>query len=381
MKSQVAIVACRNYDEQAVINSVREGISLLGGTGRFASPGESLLIKPNLLAADSPEKAVTTHPLVFKGVARLFGLNNNRLSYGDSPGIGAPNRVAKKAGIQSVADELDIPLGDFKNGRRVSHPRGLIARQMTLARGALDADGIISISKMKTHALTAITGAVKNTFGCVPGFLKEEYHLKMKDITQFSKVLVDVNLFLKPRLYIMDGIAAMEGNGPRSGEVRKMGVLLFSSDPVALDAVFCRLIDLNPLYVPFMEIARRAGLGTHRTDEIELLGDDPGKLIQGDFKIRRRPVRKLVFFQNLPSFLKNQILSRPVMDRNRCTNCGSCVRQCPVPEKAVNWIPGKKSEKPHYDYRKCIRCFCCQEICPEKAISVTTPFLGKMIFR
>jgi ferredoxin len=179
----------------------------------------------------------------------------------------------------------------------------------------------------------------------------------------------------------MDGIVAMEGNGPRGGNPKKMNVLLFSTDPVALDAVFCQLIDLNPQHVPFLRIGEKSGLGTANSSEIELLGEDISKLIHPDFEVNRGPLRDYTFLQHFPHFLKNLFLSRPVINHVLCTNCGSCVLQCPVPNKAVNWPGSNKKEKPVHDYGKCIRCYCCQEICPEKAISVKVPLMGKMIFR
>ena len=63
-------------------------------------------------------------------------------------------------------------------------------------------------------------------------------------------MLVDLNQYVKPRLYIMDGIVAMEGNGPGSGDPAPMNVMLMSQDPVALDSVFCNLVHLNPEMVP-----------------------------------------------------------------------------------------------------------------------------------
>jgi uncharacterized protein (DUF362 family)/Pyruvate/2-oxoacid:ferredoxin oxidoreductase delta subunit len=381
MKSRVALIQCRDYGIEGITEAVETGINLLGGISAFARKDETILLKPNLLAGDPPEKAVTTHPSVFGAVARLLQQKKIGIGYGDSPGLGNPLKIARRTGIKDMADLLEIPFLDFQKGRQVSLPEAMLARQMVIANGALDADGIISISKMKTHALTLITGAVKNTFGCVPGFHKEEFHLKMKDIRIFSAMLVDLNKFLKPRLYIMDGVMAMEGNGPRSGDPKQMNVLLFSTDPVALDSVFCRLVNLKPEFVPTLKIGYQAGLGTYNEEEIDLLGDDFKKLIRPEFRVVRRPIRELALLQNLPAFLKNLLLSRPVIDAGKCTGCGSCILQCPVPEKAVNWPTGNKRGRPQYDYRLCIRCYCCQEICPEKAISVMTPSLGRMIFR
>ena len=381
MKSRVVIVECTEYGQEIVSQAVKRGIDLLGGIGQFARKNETLLLKPNLLAGDLPEKSVTTHPAVFRAVANIFGNHGIKMIYGDSPAMGSTLKAAHKSGLKTVADELNIPLSDFKNSQKVHYPRALVARHLTLARTVLEADGIINICKMKTHALTGITGAIKNCFGCVPGFLKEEYHLKMKDIHLFCSMLVDIAAFVKPRLHIMDGIMAMEGNGPRSGNNKKMNVLLFSTDPVALDSVFCQLINLDPLYVPYLKIGQNSGLGICIPENIKIVGDELRRYVRPDFNINRRPIRKLTLAQNLPYFINNMIISRPLIDYRLCTNCGSCIRQCPVPEKAVNWRPGKKEEMPCYDYSRCIRCFCCQEICPEKAISIRTPLLGKILFR
>ena len=381
MKSTVAVIRCENYDDGNVTRAVREGIELVGGVSAFARRGETIVLKPNLLAGDPPDKAVTTHPSVFTAVGEIFKSTGAVVLYGDSPGKGKPERIAQQAGIKEAADNLGIRLADFRTAVKVSYPEALLAKQLSLAAGVLEADGIISLPKMKTHGFTRITGAVKNQFGCSPGLRKAEFHVKMPDIFDFSRVLVDINNYLKPRLYIMDGIVAMEGNGPRGGEPTAMKVLLFSTDPVALDAVFCRLIDLNTEFVPFMKFGEESGLGTYKWDAVELVGDDIGGLINRDFKIVRRPVDRLASASSFPPFLKNLISPRPVIDYDRCVNCGSCVLQCPVSPKAVDWPGGDKGEKPVYDYPRCIRCYCCQEICPEKAITIKVPLLGRLIRR
>jgi uncharacterized protein (DUF362 family)/Pyruvate/2-oxoacid:ferredoxin oxidoreductase delta subunit len=382
MKSRVAVVKCEDYSEDKVHTAVTTGIGLIGGVSAFVKKGEQILLKPNLLAGDAPQKAVTTHPAVFKAVARLFMDEGARVLYGDSPGKGKPERIAQQAGIKEVADNLGIQLADFRTPVTVSYPAALLAKQLVLAAGVLEADGIVSIAKMKTHGFTRITGAVKNQFGCIPGLRKAEYHVKMPDIFEFSKVLVDINNYIKPRLYILDGIIAMEGNGPRSGEPVPMKVLLFSTDPVALDAVFCRLIHLNPLFVPTSKTGKKAGLGAYLPEEIDILGEENiSQLINKNFKATRRKPERLASARYFPTFLKNLVSPKPVILYDRCVNCGSCVLQCPVNPKAVNWPHNNTAEKPVYNYKDCIRCYCCQEICPEKAIDIKVPPLGKLIYR
>jgi len=379
IRSKVAIIKCDNYDEAKVRLAVKQGIDLLGGISCFAKPGEKIVLKPNLLAGDPPEKAVTTHPIVFKTIGEIFKSTGANIFYGDSPGIGKPERIAHLAGIKKVADNLNIPFADFRNAVKVSYPGAILAKQLELAKGVVDADGIVSIPKMKTHGFTRITGAVKNQFGCLPGLQKAEFHVKMPDIYDFSRVLVDINNFLKPRLYIMDGILAMQGNGPRGGEPVEMKVLLFSDDPVALDSIFCKLIDLKPAFVPYMKVGRESGLGTDLYNEIAIVGDDIEGLINKNFEVTRKPPSQFVSARSFPPFLKNLITPKPVILYEHCVNCGNCIEQCPVLPKAIYWPAGKRDKKPIYNYKRCIRCFCCQEICPEKAIYIKTPLLGRLI--
>ena len=272
-------------------------------------------------------------------------------------------------------------MADFVTARKVSFPQALLAKQLDLAAGALEADGIVSLPKMKTHGFTRITGAVKNQFGCIPGLRKAEYHVKMPDIFEFSKVLVDINNYLKPRLYIMDGIIAMEGNGPRGGEPKTMNVLLFSSDPVALDTVFCDLIDLKPEFVPTMKLGYESGLGTYLNQDIRIVGcEDFSLLVHKEFNAIRRKPDRWVSTRYFPTFFKNLVSPRPRIKYDLCVNCGACILQCPVEPRAVNWPKGNNKEKPVFNYNDCIRCYCCQEICPHKAIDIQVPLLGKLIY-
>ena len=162
------------------------------------------------------------------------------------------------------------------------YEKGVQNKKFTVAKAVMDNDVIVSLPKLKTHAFEKFTGAVKNQFGCIPGVRKGEYHIKLPDAEQFARMLVDLNGLVGPALYIMDGIMAMEGNGPRGGKPRRMNILLFSADPIALDATVCRLLGLDPEYVPTIAAGAEAGYGTHAESGIELRGTIPrssGRLI------------------------------------------------------------------------------------------------------
>ena len=379
-KSTVALIRCDTYDDEVVYEAVKAGINLLGGILHFVKRGERIVMKPNVLFGTKPQKCVSTHPSVLKAVGRILLEADTSVYYGDSSSFGRCEANMKRAGLKHVAAELGIKIADFNKGKVVNHKKALLNKRFVIANGVLESDGLISLPKLKTHGLTRFTGAVKNQFGCIPGILKIRYHVQMADPYDFGTMLIDLNTVIKPRLYIMDGIMAMEGNGPRSGKPRKLGVLLFSADPIALDSIACKIIDLDPTYVPTSEPGERAGMGTYHHESIELAGEDIETLIQKDFEVIRKPPVS-VTSGRIRTFIKSQICPRPTIDSARCTICGTCVKLCPVKPKAVDWHSGDESNPPTFKYRRCIRCYCCQELCPEGAVSIRETLLGKVLFR
>jgi uncharacterized protein (DUF362 family)/NAD-dependent dihydropyrimidine dehydrogenase PreA subunit len=374
---KVAIVKCTSYDEEIVYKSVKRGIDLLGGMGSLVKKNEKILLKVNNLVGSKPDDAVTTHPSILNAMIRILINEKVKVIYGDSPGFEKPAAAIGKSGYDKIAEKYNITMGDFDTGKIVDFPEGVVCKKFSIANACLDADGIISLPKMKAHQLTRITGAVKNQFGCVNGLNKAGFHVRYPNPTDFSRMLVDLNLLLKPRLYVMDGIIAMEGNGPRGGDPVKMNCLIISNDPIAVDATFCRLIGLDPLFVPTIKYGQLEGLGSY--EYITYVGDPIDEFINKKFNVVRKPVKNSSFKSLMPSIIRNAIYSRPIINKAKCIKCGICVNACPVEGKALNFK--ERKNPPVYNYGKCIRCFCCQEMCPQKAIYVERPWLGKIVFR
>ena len=386
MKHTVALIPLFTYDQEQTDAAVRQGIELLGGIGQFVRPEERIVLKPNLLARALPQKAITTHPAVFSAVCRLLREEGyTHLSYGDSPGnpTTTPDKAAEGAGIAEAAAKYQVEKADFASGSVVPFPQGRVAKSFYLCKGVQDADAMINICKMKTHALERITGAVKNLYGCITGVNKATGHAAYPNSEIFADMLADLNLCIRPRLHIMDGVVAMEGNGPSSGTPVNMNVLLFSADPIALDAVFSALVHLDPAEVPTCVSGAKAGLGVMDSDSIEVVTPEGTLSLEearkqygnADFDVfRGRALKKntLSAFMPLLPFLQH----RPKVDLKKCIACGVCEESCPVPEKAVHSGKGRKAK---YDYKKCIRCYCCQEMCPVKAIEVYRHPLMKLL--
>ncbi len=421
-KSKVIVLSCDSYEEERIYTLLKRGLKELGGVGALINKEEKILLKPNLLKKAEVEKAVITHPVVVGAFARILreaGYENIVLA--DSCGHGTTKQVIQGTGMDTYLEKYQIPAIDYTKGVHVENPDGVQAKEFILPKELLEADCVISLSKMKTHALERITGAVKNSYGFIYGKNKAIGHTKYPSADSFARMLIDLNQYVKPRLYIMDGITAMEGNGPGSGDPTAMNVILMSTDPVALDSVFARLVYLKPEMVPTNYHGEKMGLGNCKEANIEVVvvkensqisverdvGNEEQKNnkitvakkqcenadISADenqsdiniscniipmevlieqygnphFNVDRTKVRSNIWTKLAKAL--NIFQKKPYIEPDKCVRCGICVNSCPVPGKAVDFRNGK-NHPPVYDYKKCIRCFCCQEMCPKKAIKV-----------
>jgi uncharacterized protein (DUF362 family)/Pyruvate/2-oxoacid:ferredoxin oxidoreductase delta subunit len=373
MKTSVSIVRCQSYDEEEVLKGLRRSIDLIGGIENFVRKGNRVLLKPNLLYGKAPEKAVTTHPSIVKGILRIVREAGGIPFIGDSPSVGSLMRAAEKAGIRRVADEMDCPLVEFD--KPVLPPRGSekFFKRLEIDRTVLEADVVINLPKWKTHGLTVLTLGVKNLFGCIPGPRKALWHLQAgEDRRLFAQMLVELYQVVRPSLTILDGILGMEGNGPNSGRPIKLGLILASRDSFNLDQTVCDLLGIPRDFLPTNRVAFEQGLAR---DGIEVVGER----VEG-VKI---PLFRLPNLSqpdwNLPGFLrkalKNALTSKPIFDEGLCDNCDQCIGACPL--KALE----RKGRSLSFDYGKCIRCFCCQEVCPAGAITMKPGWAMKLVNR
>ena len=376
MKSKVVLLPCGEYDEEKVYTLLKQGLYLVGGVEALIPKDAKILLKPNLLKRAEVEKAVITHPVVVGAFARILRENGyEQIVLADSCGHGTTQAVIRGTGMDTYLEKYQIPAIDYSEGIKVDYPQGIQAKEFILPKELLEQNCVISLSKMKTHALERITGAVKNSYGFVYGFHKAKGHTQYPSADSFARMLIDLNKCVAPKLYVMDGIVAMEGNGPGSGDPVQMNVMLMSTDPVALDSVFSRLVYLKPEMVPTNYHGEKMGLGTWKEEEITLLTPD-GEISMSEavkrygnpqFNVDRTEVRKNIWTRMAGAL--NIFQKKPYIEADKCVRCGICVQSCPVPGKAVDLRKGK-DKPPVYDYKKCIRCFCCQEMCPKKAIKV-----------
>ncbi len=378
MKSLVGIAKTREYEFEEVLKGVRQSLEPLGGMAAFVKPGQRVLLKPNMLAAFSPEKAVTTHPTIVKAVAMLAKEQGAKVLLGESPGIGEFSSVMRRCGIADVCEELDIEIADFKNTQEFDAPQNIVGKRMALAKGVAEADVIISLPKLKTHSQMTFTGALKNQYGLVVGPQKALYHYRLKTREWLAALMIDINRIAKPALAIMDAVVGHEGAGPSGGDPRFIGAILASSDLTALDVVACSIIGLDPLTVPLITAARRVNFGATTLDEIQVVGCDLQEVAVPDFKKvqeLKSILRLLPLPQGFLNWLNRVIAPRPRIIVDRCIRCLACHKGCPVKPPAINpnLLPAQA-----VDDERCIRCYCCHEFCPVKAIELKRTIVSRI---
>ncbi len=339
--------------------------------------GMHVLLKPNLLAKHEPHHAVTTHPDVVRGVILALqkrGISD--ISLIDSPAgphseAGLRN-IYHACGIQAVCEELHVTLCHNTQGHELFFENGLLVKRFTILQEVAQADYLINLPKLKTHVLTGMSGACKNLFGCIPGLMKAEFHMRFPERPHFGHMLLDLCEGLHANLHIMDGILGMEGDGPSGGIPRATGMLLASQNPHILDLAVCYFMGLSPLQVPTLLAAIERGLceSSLPTDSLYCSNGPVPKPFE-NFLLPRSFEGPMDFSQNVPFWLRDTVTCfakltapHPVVRRSACIQCAKCADICPANAIDIQASAAIIRQK------DCIRCFCCHEICPVQAVRI-----------
>jgi uncharacterized protein (DUF362 family)/NAD-dependent dihydropyrimidine dehydrogenase PreA subunit len=363
--SRVAIVHCADYEQSRVDDAVARALELLGGAGNFFHAGQKVLLKPNLLSARTPEQGVTTRIEVIRGLISAIKPLSAHIALGDSPAgqVQGIERVWQRTGMAELCATEDIePLSFEKAGARKVPLDLPPISEVPIATPVLDSDLLVNLPKLKTHSGYLFTGAIKNCYGCIPGLAKANLHRTFPGMESFSRLIAHVYGIAKPGLNIADGVIAMHGNGPATGPLFNLGMIMASDDGVALDAVAASVFGFKPGQVPHIRIAGELGMGETDLGRIELLGD-PLPQVDG-------LVQPTAFLQSIvPEFLlrlgSGLLTLRPKISPKICTLCRKCVVACPM--GAINDCNGKLI----IDRKVCINCLCCHELCEHGAVEFT----------
>jgi uncharacterized protein (DUF362 family)/Pyruvate/2-oxoacid:ferredoxin oxidoreductase delta subunit len=327
-----------------------------------------VIIKPNLLLPAHPDRAILTHPLLVRAMAEYVLEKGAHPTISDSPAVGSFSRISKEGGYKTALAGLDVDWKPFKAFEPVDigEPFGRI----NMASDAVHADMVINMPKLKTHAQMLLTLGVKNLFGCIVGIQKPEWHFRTGvDREMFARLLVQIHQKIAPAITIVDGILALEGQGPgKGGSPRHIGLLVGGNHAPAIDLAICNMLRLNPDKLLTHQAAIKLG---HVSSHVNIKGDffyidhfqfpELGPLTFGP-----------PMFHN---FMRKHLVQRPWVNLKECKSCGECETYCPADAITMS------KKKLAFDYENCIRCYCCFEVCPHGALRAKETITGRMLRR
>ncbi len=373
------IVYNAEYEKESLKDKIKKALEYFD-LSNFK--GKRVFIKPNLLMASSPDKAITTHPTVIEAIIEILKEKEAReIFIGDTPGNTSTNldHLYRITGMKEVAERQKVNLVNLYT-YGVVNIKSEIAGSIPLTKFIKEVDYTINVPKLKTHTFMLMTCTIKNTFGLVPGMNKSRMHAIAINPENFAKILVEIFSEVNPVINIVDAIVGMEGEGPSAGTPRKFGKIIIGKDPVAVDVISSLLLGYKPEEIYTNVIAHKKGLGEINIEKIEVIGEEKDKIYNHDvakvknFYSLSKNVPTLM--GNIASFLYDKLVRQyPVIEDEKCIKCRICENSCP--NKAITY----NSNKMVIDYKKCISCFCCHELCPQKAIRLEKSFLAQRLFR
>lgn len=372
----VALLGCDSYDLD-LLDSVLARAADIAGFPDI--DGKRVLIKPNILSGAAPGKAVTSNPEFISALIRFARARGaSRIMVGDSPGWQQGMAAAKACGIYQATIAHGAEWMEFSPGAPRPSPSGKLIKSFVLASVLEECDLVINAAKLKNHRLMTYTGAVKNLFGLIPGFAKAGMHQRFPSKIDFGTMLVDLAASV-PCFTFMDGIVAMEGEGPGNGDPVLMKLVLAGSQPAFVDWAASQCLGYDPRKIPYLADAFGRAGGDPGRLELRTAPESVQTAAKAEFKRLQYDSGNSALLKEIPAFIRKImgkfIIDRPIFLPDPCIGCSACVKICPVHALAIGKDESMRN-RVRIDDASCITCFCCHEVCPAKAIAI-----GRMPFR
>lgn len=363
------------------------------------SPKANILLKPNFNSYMNALTGNTTDLRIITAVIQLLqGRGYKNITIGEGTNSGFYRKkidVASRLRVKELAERFSVRFLDLNycKGSLIIFSNN---KKAEVARECLKADLFINLPKLKMHHEVGISVCLKNMMGCLVG-----QESKKKTHHSLARNIVYLNKYIKPHLHIVDGLIAMEGNGPSAGTPARMDTIIAGTDPYLIDMVCAELVGMNYQEVTYLKVAEELGLiteehkkmlkkidiGTFKKDLLkpdvpltvkivcnphlqkyfQALRHAPGLYALCNTKFVGNLFVKLGIRQE--HFIEEEMdIKKIVFYKNKCkSKCSKCKDYCPLGLD----VPAVLSEQ---DYSSCIKCLYCYMVCPTGALELEGSF-------
>jgi uncharacterized protein (DUF362 family) len=295
-KPVVSIVKIKN---DRIDYAVEKAIDLLGGINQITRGKNRIMLKPNLVGEST---TFTTKPTVIKALANLMKGAGKDVIIGEGSAAAADfnfkdgvtyrtkkqdildpmqKYVFDQLGYSELAKSMKIPLINLHSGELVDVeiPNHLSFDKITIHKSLTDIDMLCSVPMMKTHVLATVTLGMKNLIGLYPGTVYYSVRSWLHDRAAEKKSpgiafeILDMVRANKLDLVVVDGSMAMEGDGPTSGNLVKMDLIIAGTNPLATDMIAANVMGFEPNEIPTFIWAIKSGMTPIDINEIEVRGE------------------------------------------------------------------------------------------------------------
>jgi len=307
--SEVSIVKAKPIPDESIWESskrllaikdlLRDAIEITGGFGKAVEGADTVVIKPNLLVAVPPDMHLTTDPHITASLVELVKESGvKRVIVAEGPALIHKGREVFRVTLTEKFCSragAEIAYLDESEHVEVDIPDANIMRKTRIPKLILESDALITVPKMKTHWLCGVTLGIKNLVGVIP--LSERMRGHREDIHQR---IVDILRLVKPDFAVIDGLVAMDGQGPRCGNLVKMSTVIAGCDAVSVDTVACAVMGIEPSEIAEIRLANAQGLGVGELGRIAVKGERV-ESVKKAFKRASRDIAGV--FPNVESYL------------------------------------------------------------------------------